>query len=172
MKERFTVSTKRIILIGMTGCGKSTVGKKLSEISALSFLDLDEMITKGENKTPRELFDLYGEEHFRDLEHRYLLKALEREEMILSCGGGVVLREENRRALEKENVVWILRSPEAVLSSPAVLNRPPVNGDPENYRALYKKRKKLYSSCAKVTIFNTDSGVCAKDLAKLYGFIK
>ena len=156
----------------MTGCGKSTVGKKLSEISNLSFLDLDEMITTGENKTPRELFDLYGEETFRDLEHGYLLKALEMEDVILSCGGGVVLREENRRALEKENVVWILRTPEAVLSNPEVLKRPPVNGDPENYRKLYKNRKKLYASCAKVTISNVDSGDCAEHLAKLYGFTK
>lgn len=156
----------------MTGCGKSTVGKKLAQGIGFRFLDLDEMLVKGEGKTPRALFDLYGEEYFRKLEHGYLLRALEEENAVISCGGGIVLAEENRKALEKENVVWILRPIEEVLSNPEVLKRPPINGNPETYRALYEKRKKLYDSCAKVTIFNVDSDVCAKDLAKLYGFTK
>ena len=82
------------------------------------------------------------------------------------------LEIQDKKALEKENVVWILRPIEEVLSNPEVLKRPPINGNPETYRALYEKRKKLYDRCAKVTIFNIDSDVCAKDLAKLYGFTK
>ena len=156
----------------MTGCGKSTVGKKLAELSGLAFLDLDEMLTEGEGKTPRELFDLYGEEHFRSLEHQYLLQALTRENTVISCGGGIVLWEENRRALRGEQVIWIVRSHKSALSNKNVLMRPPVNGSAENYRALYRKRRRLYASCAQTVIENVDSASCARALAKMYGYVK
>ncbi len=164
--------TSRPILIGMTGCGKSTVGKELARLSGFEFLDLDEMLIEGEGKTPREIFDESGEEYFRQLEHGYLLKALERENTVISCGGGVILREENRKALKKEQVIWIIRSPSAVLAHQGVLKRPPINGDPENYRRLYAKRRALYADVAKTVIANTDSVSCAKDLAQMFGYTK
>lgn len=141
-------------------------------MTGLAFLDLDEQLTKAEGKTPRELFDLYGEEHFRNLEHDCLLKALTAENAVISCGGGIVLREENRRALEKEQVVWIVRSLDAALSNPAVLMRPPVNGSRENYRSLYRARRRLYAGCAQTVIENADSASCARALAKMYGYVK
>ncbi len=166
------MTTSRPILIGMTGCGKSTVGKELARLAGFSFVDLDEMLVKGEGKTPREIFDEQGEDYFRKLEHGYLLKALELENAVISCGGGVVLLEENRKALAGQEVIWIVRSGDAVLQHKGVLSRPPVNGDPENYKRLYRARRRLYATCAKTVIGNVDSWQCAADLARMYGYVK
>lgn len=166
------MTTSRPILIGMTGCGKSTVGKELARLAEFSFVDLDEMLIEGEGKTPREIFDEKGEEYFRKLEHSYLLKALEMEKAVISCGGGVVLLEENRKALAGQEVIWIVRSVDSVLQHKGVLSRPPINGDPDNYRMLYSSRRRFYASCAKTVIENIDSRRCALELARMYGYVE
>lgn len=162
----------KLTLIGMTGCGKSTVGKKLAELTGYTFLDLDDMITEGEGKTPRELFDLYGEAHFRRLEGKYLKDAVTKEQSILSLGGGSILLPENRELLKRAETVWILRPFILVKESRDVFQRPPVNGDPDNYLKLFETRKRLYERCAGMAVENTDSTECALKIARSYRFEK
>lgn len=78
----------KIYLLGYMGSGKSTVGKKLSERSKLDFIDFDTYIEKGSGKTIAEIFELEGEEKFRQLEHDYLKKILDIKHAVISLGGG------------------------------------------------------------------------------------
>ncbi len=148
----------------MTGCGKTTVGKELAQLTGMEFLDLDDEIVKGEGRSTRELFDTFGEEIFRDLEHEYLKSALEKENTIISCGGGIILRKENRDLLKTTMTVRIIRPRHLVEQNTNVFLRPPINGSRENYIRIYESRIPFYRQSAAVTIYNTDSKACAEEL--------
>ena len=89
MKESVWGEKKHIILIGMPGSGKTTMGRKLSTLLHLPFLDLDEEIENGFGKSVPDLFREHGEEVFRKLEHKFLKKIVaENKAFVLSTGGG------------------------------------------------------------------------------------
>jgi len=146
------MKNKNIIsLIGMTGSGKTTVGKILAEKLNCDFLDLDEIITKKTGQTPSEIFALHGEEYFRQTETSILASIFDGHDdksnnLILSCGGGIVLKEKNRELLKNKSfVVWLVRPVEEVLKNHEVLKRPPINNDPDNYIKIFARREKLYA---------------------------
>jgi len=144
-------SNKSIIsLIGMTGAGKTTVGQILAERLNYKFFDLDLIITEKNQKTPSEIFSLYGEEFFRkteaeELENIFNNNNNNSENFILSCGGGIVLNEKNRKILkEKSFVIWLRRPISEIIKNEEILKRPPINNDINNYTAIFKRREKLY----------------------------
>lgn len=104
------------ILIGYMGCGKSTVGRRLAETLNYEFMDTDAWIEKCQGMTISEIFKLKGELYFRDLETETLRELLEEDkEYVISVGGGVPLREENRRILRKlGKVIYLKAIPETI----------------------------------------------------------
>jgi shikimate kinase len=94
-----------IYLIGMMGSGKSTVGKTLSEKMHKPFIDLDSEIEKGTGKNISEIFDIDGEEQFRKIETKQLKQY---SESIVACGGGIVLKDENREFINENGVTILL----------------------------------------------------------------
>lgn len=106
-----------IILIGFMGCGKSTIGIKLSYRMKQPYIDTDKYIEKNENCTIAELFEKVGEPGFRDIETE-TIKALVDSKLsnhVLSTGGGLPIREENAAILKKLGVVvWLRIKPETV----------------------------------------------------------
>jgi len=94
-----------IYLIGMMGSGKSTVGKTLSEKMHKPFIDLDSEIEKGTGKNISEIFDIDGEEQFRKMETKQLKQY---SESIVACGGGIVLKDENREFINENGVTILL----------------------------------------------------------------
>jgi shikimate kinase len=94
-----------IYLIGMMGSGKSTVGKPLSEKMHKPFIDLDSEIEKGTGKNISEIFDIDGEEQFRKIETKQLKQY---SESIVACGGGIVLKDENREFINENGVTILL----------------------------------------------------------------
>ena len=94
-----------IYLIGMMGSGKSTVGKTLSEKMHKPFIDLDSEIEKGTGKNISEIFDTDGEEQFRKMETKQLKQY---SESIVACGGGVVLKDENREVINENGATILL----------------------------------------------------------------
>ncbi len=103
----------QVILIGLMGSGKSTIGKLLASRLSLSFVDLDDLIVSQAGKTIPDIFQDEGEEAFRALESRLLAEVLMRDsEQVIATGGGVILSAENR-ALMKESgrVIWLDASP-------------------------------------------------------------
>ncbi len=98
-----------IVLVGMPGSGKTTVGKALSELSGKPFVDLDEEITRRAGRSIPEIFASEGEGVFRTLEHELLTEFCAKSGQIIATGGGAVLWSENRAAIRRTGWVYQLR---------------------------------------------------------------
>lgn len=147
----------RVILIGFMGAGKTTVGKKLSESLGLCFVDLDERI---ENETKKKIKDIFaedGEESFRKIETENLRKVLEsQDDFVLSTGGGIVTREENKLLLSHEkNIIYLKAALDTLfLRLKEDENRPLLQAEDrrEKMRELFEKRKEKYEAFAGFSI--------------------
>jgi len=102
---------ENIAIVGMPGSGKSTVGKILAEEMGRPFVDLDDLITQTTGRSPEEIIKRDGEAAFRDIECRILCQSAKRCGIVLSTGGGTVLRQENQKALGMNSRVYWLRRP-------------------------------------------------------------
>ncbi|MCM5678579.1 shikimate kinase [Schlegelella sp. S2-27] len=100
----------KLALVGLPGCGKSTIGRQLSHRLALSYVDTDNEIEAEIGMPIRAYFDQHGEEAFRDVEQFVLQRLCERGDMVLATGGGAVLRAANRAALKRDCTVVYLRA--------------------------------------------------------------
>lgn len=92
------------------GTGKTTIGRLLAKALAYTFVDVDHYIEEKEGKTIREIFAQMGEHHFRQLETQALEEILQGRSQVISTGGGIVLREENRRLLLDHSYVVALKA--------------------------------------------------------------
>lgn len=101
---------KNIVLVGLSGSGKTTIGNILSRFSSYSFVDTDEIIVKQQNRSINEIFADNGEEYFRDLETQVTKEVSDKDCQIISTGGGVVLRDENLKNLKQNGVVFYLKT--------------------------------------------------------------
>ncbi|MFD2670251.1 shikimate kinase [Marinicrinis sediminis] len=147
-----------IILIGFMGTGKSTVGKELVEQLGWDFVDTDVCIVEEAGMTIPEIFERFGEAHFRDLEHRVLAKVLEQRQQIVSTGGGAVLREENRTLMGSKGMVVALTATKETIFDRVKQdeNRPLLQGGAwQKIEALLKEREHAYSF-ANLTIATDD----------------
>lgn len=158
-----------IALIGMTGVGKTTVGKILARKLSYAFLDTDEIISAVTQKKPAEIFAESGEQIFRNIESETLENALVRDNIVLSCGGGIILREKNCGLLkQKARVIWLVRPVEQIMQNPEILSRPPIYNKPENYANALKARESLYAQTCHLKINFSDAGeAAAQIIAKL-----
>ena len=146
-----------IILTGFMGSGKTTAGIRLSYRLRLPLLDTDKWIEKEEGRTISEIFALQGEETFRKMETSALRTLLELEgEQIISTGGGLPMREENRELLKKLGTVVFLRiKPETVYERLKGDNTRPLlkKADPmKEIRRLLELRNPVYQECADITV--------------------
>lgn len=151
------VQNKNIILIGFMGSGKTSIGKKLSEISNYQFFDTDHIIETREKDIISNIFQSKGEEYFRQLETdllRNLKSSLNCS--ILSTGGGLPLREENAKLLKELGfVVYLKASQETILERlKGDTTRPLLQGEDYETRIslLHKKREPFYENAATSTI--------------------
>ncbi|MEG0441932.1 MAG: shikimate kinase, partial [Oscillospiraceae bacterium] len=96
---------KNIVLIGMPGSGKSVVGALLSRQLSRPFIDLDTLIEETASLTVSEIFEQWGEEAFRDLESALAVQTAQESGVVIATGGGVILREENMKALQKTGIL-------------------------------------------------------------------
>lgn len=108
---------ENIILIGYMGSGKTTVGRRVAKLKDYVFVDTDEMIVEQHNRSISEIFATDGEQAFRDLETALLrqLIAEKKEHQVISTGGGMPLRAENRQLLvQLGKVVYLKARPETI----------------------------------------------------------
>ena len=141
-------------LIGMMGSGKSSVGKLLANKLQFSNIDIDKEIEKDEKLSIKEIFEKKGENYFREIESKYLLR--ERNSAVVSCGGGIILNKKNREFLRTNGHTIYLKSSIPTLEK-RLLNengRPLLSNDnlKETLINVYSKRKTLYTSSANTTI--------------------
>ena len=135
---------RNLILIGMPGCGKSTVGNLLSQATGKAFFDTDAMLEVTAGTTIPTIFASKGEAAFRDMETEAVKEAGKQLAAVIATGGGSVLREENRAALQQNGVVIYLKKD---LSSLARDGRP-LSKDAAAVHALFEKRKPIYETFA------------------------
>lgn len=141
---------KSIILIGMMGSGKTTIGQRLAADLQLSWQDTDQYIEKQQQKSISQLFEQFGETYFRQCETK-ALKDLVSYVNIISTGGGIIVTEANRNLIQHEAIVIYLKaSIETLTNRIDPTNRPLLQH--ENLRLklenLYKNRYQWYESCA------------------------
>lgn len=148
---------RHLVLVGLMGAGKTTVGRLLAERLGRRFVDSDEAIERREGRTVREIWLTDGEPVFRELETMALRDALAADiPSVIAAAGGVVLTERNRVALAgaAADVVW-LRAEPAVLGGRATRgdHRPLLDGDAEaTLRGMAIDREDLYREVATVTV--------------------
>lgn len=138
-----------IVVIGMPGSGKSSVGKALAAAMDREFYDADDEITKFAGETPEKIINTRGEEAFRKIETTVLAELGKKSGCVISTGGGIVTRERNYPLLHQNGtIVWIKRE----LGELAVDGRPISLSMP--VEELYRKREKLYNSFSDFDVQN------------------
>ena len=141
--------TKNLILIGMPGCGKTTVGRALAARLGRPLVDLDQEIEREAGTSIPEIFASRGEEAFRQMEHLLLVRAAARSGTVIATGGGVVTREENLEPMRQNSIIIFLRRRLELL---------PTEGRPisqrEGLENLYHKRLPLYNQASDLSVCN------------------
>ena len=161
---------KNIILIGMSGVGKSVKGRYLARHLGWEFLDTDKMVVKEMGMTIEEIFEQYGEPFFRGKEKIALKQAVEHENRVISTGGGMILDPENVSLMRERGVVFFLHgSIDAIalnIESSSIV-RPLLAGEgdiKDRIEKLYRGREALYYSSCHMAI-HVD-GMTGKEFAR------
>jgi shikimate kinase len=144
------LGSRSIVLVGMPGCGKSAIGRRLAPRLDLPFVDVDEEIERAAGKTIKEVFADHGEGYFRDGERRVIARLLTCGPQVLATGGGALLAEETRANIRQHGVsIWVKADvPILVRRIAKRSNRPLFEGrDPERVvRELMEARNPLYEA--------------------------
>lgn len=157
-----------IVLIGFMGAGKSTIASMMQEAFSMEVIEMDQVIVDQQGMSIPEIFEKYGEEYFRDLETRLLIEMQDHRNVIISCGGGVALRERNVKEMKKNGrVVFLTASPETILERVKDdEDRPLLQGhkNVEDISEMMEKRRPKYEAAADIVI-RTD-GKSAYDICR------
>ena len=160
----------RLIIIGSMASGKSTVGKKLSKKLGLDFFDIDNEIENNAGAKIAWIFDVEGEEKFREREYEAFSNLSSKKNCVISTGGGIVLREENRELLCNGTVIYLEISIQTQLER--TINdqdRPLLYGvnKEKALRKIAKIRNPIYEAYSDITIKETNDPNEAVDLIVL-----
>jgi shikimate kinase len=138
-----------IVLVGMMGAGKSSVGRKLASLLHLPFVDADDEIEKAAQMTIAEIFESFGEAYFRDGERRVIARLVDGERKIIATGGGAFVNPQTREAiLEKAIAVWLDSDVDVLVERVGRKDTRPLlkNGNPREILArLREERLPSYS---------------------------
>ena len=123
---------RSIVLIGLMGVGKTTVGRRLSKALGLKFRDADEEVERAAGRTVAEIFKDFGEAAFRDGERKVIARLLEEPPMVLALGGGAFVDPETRaQVLEKATSVWLQADIDTLFNRVSRRDTRPLLHDPD-----------------------------------------
>lgn len=146
-----------IVLIGMPGSGKTTLGRMVAQLMSMDFIDMDDDIVKYEGKSIAKMFK-EGEEIFRQAESRCARRVGRLNHTVISAGGGIVKRPENMEILSASSVIiFINRPPESIAADIVTATRPLMQSGPDRVYSLYLERLDLYKCYCDREITNTDT---------------
>ena len=149
--EKMVSDMRNIVLIGMPGCGKTTIGRIISEKTGKEFVDMDDEIVKKAGKPIPEIFEEVGEPGFRDIESQVAAELGKQRGLVIATGGGAVLREENVYALKQNSLMIHIKRPLEELA----MNGRPLSKDIETLRKMEAVRMPIYEAAADMTIDNS-----------------
>ncbi len=163
--RKLQAETENIILIGMPGCGKSTIGKLLADVLNRPFVDADTKIEEAAGMDIPSIFTNLGEARFREMETEVLHELGKDSGQIIATGGGCVTRNINYNALHQNGkIIWIRRNVDTL----------PTDGRPlsqsNNLRTLYNQRKPMYEAFSDFAIEN--DGTPAETIAKILSLME
>ena len=149
-----------IFLIGFMGAGKSTISDYLKNVLAMDVVEMDQCIVERQGMSISDIFETYGEEYFRELETNLLIEMQEKKNVIISCGGGVAMRERNVAEMKKNGrVVLLTAHPQTILDRVKDSDdRPLLNGhkNVEYIEQLMEARREKYEAAADIVV-DTDN---------------
>ncbi|MGI9049282.1 MAG: shikimate kinase [Rubrobacteraceae bacterium] len=142
-----------LAIVGYMGSGKSTLGRILASRLEWEFVDLDQAITREAGRSIPEIFEQFGEQHFRDLEARVLADALDgTAERVISCGGGIIVRPENRERLRRVATIFLEEDMDLMYRRTRGPGRPLRAPDREGFEQRYTERLPLYLEVADIRL--------------------
>lgn len=158
-KENRYVLEKPVFLVGFMGAGKSSVGRNLARRYGFELVDADDYLEAREGKKIAQIFDEDGEDHFRDLETKYL-RELSEKPCIVSTGGGVIKRSENIRIMKESGyVIYLSVTAEAAASRIKDASSRPLFKNLETARKTIAERAPLYEEAADSIVDTVDQGL-------------
>ena len=143
------LTEKPLVLIGLMGVGKTTVGRRLAKKLNLPFVDADEEIEKAADLKVTEIFDRFGEDYFRDGERRVIARLIEGPRRVIATGGGAFMNEETRNLiLSNATAIWLDADIETLVKRVARRDTRPLlrhGNSKEILRDLAEKRNPVYA---------------------------
>lgn len=136
---------QNIVLVGMPGCGKSTVGKKLAKELNREFFDTDDLIFQERGQTPAQIIETQGENTFRDIETSICKELSSKTGVVISTGGGAILRNENIFYLKNNGIIFFI---DRKLEKIKATGDRPLSNSEEKLKKLYEIRYPIYKGCA------------------------
>ena len=163
-----------IVVIGFMGAGKSTISDYLKNAFAMDVVEMDQVIAAEQGMSISEIFETYGEEYFRNLETQLLIDMQAKQNVIISCGGGVAMRERNVVEMKKNGKVVLLKAnPETILDRVKDSDeRPLLNGNKnvDFIGKLMEARREKYEAAADLIVYTDGKDVqeiCEEMIIKL-----
>jgi shikimate kinase len=156
---RANLGKRSVVIVGLMGAGKSTIGKRVAQMLGLGFIDADSEIEMVSRMTIPELFERYGEPEFRDLERRVIKRILRSGPRVLATGGGAFMNEATRKAIARAGVsVWLKAELDVLMERVSRKSNRPLlkTADPRaTMQKLMDDRYPVYA-LADVTIISRD----------------
>jgi len=153
------LGAKSIVMVGLMGCGKSAVGRRLAAKLGLPFIDADEEIERAAGKSIEDIFAEHGEAHFRDGERKVIARLLRSGPQVLATGGGAFMSDETRQAIAESGIsVWLQADLPVLMRRVAKRDNRPLlkTDDPEAVmRELMDTRYPVYAK-ADITVESRD----------------
>nr|WP_314277826.1 shikimate kinase [uncultured Peptostreptococcus sp.] len=170
IKSSLIKNKKNIILIGMPGCGKSTLGNKLAKFLERDFLDTDELIYEEVGLRPKEIIEKLGEVYFREIETEILKKIDDKKGIVVATGGGILVRKENYQYIKKMGncVFYINRSIDLLDRK----DRPLSKDGKSSIEKLYEERHNQYIKACDYLVDNEKISDTIFKIVCLYSQLK
>ena len=163
---------KNIVLIGMMGSGKSTIGYLLSRSTNLKYVDIDKLIEKETGLKIYNIFEKKGEEYFRNLEEKITLKLLKGKKNILSLGGGGFINKNIRKEVLSNNIsFWLNWKSSTIIQRILKSKKRPlaINSNENDLKKLINDRSKIYSEANfKINCENLTKNMITKQIIEKY----
>jgi shikimate kinase len=160
-----------VAIVGYMGSGKTTLGLLLARALSLEFVDLDRVIVRSAGKAIPQIFAEHGENHFRDLEHNALLQTLDGgTPSVVACGGGTVVRPDNRTLLRDVTTVFLREDTDVLYQRTRGTDRPLRAASLEEFELRYAERLPLYRQVADIEV-EADGRPPAKVAEEVLGWL-